>query len=331
MNSIKIDGKPKEEDKQLEGELKVNDLKEIIHSQYGNIKTFSLEEYNHLSGELKELQLENKHLQNIVEMYRDKRDRFCRFRNQTLFCIISGLLLFQGAKFIKKQEEDKITQQIIAAEKQLDEEIKNFSLTEILGKDVKEPENIKLGTVLEDYIGIDLDDTKVARLDELYGVSSIKYQLDSGDSKVLTNTLTKYCIYFISDHINDIIYMDNPELENYRLNMQDGYLYANGEYQMNSELFNSYSLVEDAWQCILYGDELDITIDDLDSAIDTCLKATCYDVLLDYEEEKLDFSLSRVAKEYDYQLPSVMESKRNYCESPKVKMKSSNPPFDKKK
>lgn len=328
MKSIKIEGKPKEEDKQLEGELKVNDLKEIIHSQYGNIKTFSLEEYNHLSGELKELQLENKHLQNIVEMYRDKRDRFCRFRNRTLFCIISGLLLFQGAKFIKKQEEDKITQQIIAVEKQLDEEIKNFSLTEILGKDVKEPENIKLGTVLEDYIGIDLDDTKVALLDGLHDVSFVKYQLDSGEKKSFCDMM---CLDSISGQIKMIIYMDNPELENYIINIQDEYLYANGEYKMSDELFISYSLGIDASDSMWREKEFEVSADELDFAIDTCLKATCYDVLLDYEEEKLDFSLSRVAKEYDYQLPSVMESKRNYCESPKVKMKSSNPPLDKKK
>lgn len=324
MNSIKIEEIPNEEDEKLERELKVDDLKEIIHSQHRNIKTFSLEEYNHLYCKLEELQLENKHLQNIVEMYRDKRDRFCRFRNRALFCIVSGLLIFQGAKFIKKQEEDKITQQIIAVEKQLDKEIKNFNLTEILGKDVKEPQNIKLGTVLEDYIGIDLDDTKVALLNKLYGVSSVKYQLDSGDSKIVTDGSIKYHIYFISNHISDIIYMDNPELENYRINVQDGYLYANGEYQMNSELFNSYSLGEDAYQSILFGDKLEITVDDLDSAIDTCLKATCYDVLLDYEEEKLDFSSSRLAQEYDYQLPPAMESKKDYCESPKVKVKSSN-------
>lgn len=309
-------------DEEEKNDLKVADLEKLIRSRHNSEDKYIIEEN-------RELQAENKHLQDIVEMYRDKSERFRRFRNKAIAVIISGILLFQGKNILEKYEEDKIAQeeakiaaQVTSNEMQLDEEIKNFNLVDILGDDVKAPQNIKLGTALENYVGFDLDDKKVERLDTLSSVSKIKYLLDSGNPNVLTNTSCKVCVSFIYDYIRDIIYSDNPELNNYYINIQDGYLYANGEYIMNSELFYSYSLGEDVSNWFLYGEDFGITIDELDLVIDTCLKATCYDVLLYHEKGKLDYSLARIAKEYDYQLPPANNIKNDRCEVAKVKEKT---------
>lgn len=294
-------------------DLKIDDLKGMIRSRH---------EEEYILDEYRELQAENEHLRNIVEMYRDRSESFRHFSNKALALTVAGILIFSGKNMMEKYKEYKTAQQVISNEKQLDEEIRNFNLVDILGDNVKEPRNIKLGTVLEDYVGFDLDDKKVERLDTLSSVSEIKYLLDSGDPKVVTNTSCKACVYFISDYISSIIYRDNPELDNYIINIQDGFLYANGEYIMNSELFYSYSLGDDAYDWFVFGEEVGITEDELNSVIDTCLKATCYDVLLDHEEKRLDYSLSRIAKEYDYQLPIPNSSKIGVCEAPKVKEKT---------
>lgn len=301
--------------------LKVEDLKQIIQSQNNN-KGKRLDDFNNPYEELKELRIENKKLQAIVDMYRTKRAKFYKTRNSILAYVVLLSSILCGIKIKNNYDENKLTKKETSIEKQLNKKIRNFNLVEILGGKVKNPQDIKLGTVLEDYIGMDLDDKKVSLLNDLSEVASIKYQLDSENLNGANDFLSKYCVYFLSEYISNTIYIDNPELENYNINIQDGYLYANGKYQMNSELFNSYSLGEDAYEYILYRDEFEITVDDLDSAIDTCLKATCYDVLLNQEEEKLDFSVSRLAKECDYQLPLTRKYQKDYCELPKQKVKN---------
>lgn len=304
--------------KKEDGELKVDDLKEIIRSRHEKEKENLSNVYNDIYPEFEKLQSENKLLQDIVQLYRDKRIKFNRFKNQTLIILLLGFALFQPGKTVNKCEEGRISKKVTSAERQLDTAIANFDLTDILGDDVEKPGNIKLGTLLEDYIGIDLEDKKVALLDDLGQVSEVKYQLDCGNQ---TFAHDDYCLYSISDHIGDIIYIDNPELANYKINIKNGYLYADGEYRMNEELFNSYSLGYDATKSIFLDEKLEITTEDLNSVINTFLKATCYDVLLDHEEKKVDFSLSRIAGKYDYQLPPVNSLRKDVSKLSKVRVK----------
>lgn len=307
------------EQKETKNELQVEDLKKMIRShQEEEKRTTLIEDYLELFHQFMVVKEENDELKKEVRMYRNIKKNIHKATNRFVLLTLSVALISTTGKFLRKYREYNESKKVASIEKQLNKEIRDFNIAEILGYDVKEPWNIKLGTLLETYIGIDLDDEKVSQLNRLSDVSFAKYQLDSGNQMSLFD---EECTYSISKQIRDIIYMDNAELENYNINIEDGYLYANGEYRMNNELFNSYSLGVAVFNSMWQNEELMLTEDNLNYAINTCLKATCCDVLLDNEEKELDFSLARIAEEYDYQLPPP-NHRNDRCEIPNVKVKS---------
>lgn len=335
-----------EEKKEKQSELKVDDLLDIINHRNQEKKQKSkccyIEDPDDLTlrfhqlqrmvqnrnKELKkqdfihQLQEENKLLQQELEKNQGELDECYDYHKQgfrmsvrflIIYCLVAGLGITGIGKYKKYQEEKKVA----PLEKQLDAEIEDFDLSKILGKVTEEEVfSAPLGSLLESYLGIDLEDEKVEKLDNIGGLIAFdKYRLDTGDS--LDYSISAGRIY---SYIDDVIYYDNPELAHYQINIEDGYLYANGKYKIVDPLLRQYFLTIDYIKSMYDDASLwEDTKEELDLMIDTCLKVTCYDVLLDSEEAELDLSLSRLARENDYQFPPAINSSHEVCDAVKIK------------
>lgn len=168
-----------------------------------------------------------------------------------------------------------VKENINSKNKKINSLIKNINL---VGDD--EINSIKLGTELENYLDLDLDDEKVEEIDKYGELAILKFKLDeygtSDGYKDLYKDDLADDLTSIGKCMKNLIYLDNQDIKY-------------GNYNITFETFE-----DDAY---IHADKLYKVSDDL---LKQTIKAYCH---LDKRETKLQNNI----KEYDYLIDGILK------------------------